>query len=170
MLGVDFDYLLENMELNITKKIDEIEKDMKKWEHRLLTPLGRACIVKTLLIPKITYISLTIPTIEKKIIKSLENKLYQFIWKGRDKVARADAKTRENRGGLNLPDLQSSWQAYKISWLRRLLHSPNANWCKILLETLKMDFPNLSIQKILYNSTIIEIKEIAKKNQKSFLV
>ena len=98
------------MELNIAKKIDEIEKDMKKWEYRLLTPLGRACIVKTLLIPKITYISLTIPTIEKKIIKSLENKLYQFIWKGRDKVAKADAKTRENRGGLNLPDLPSSWQ------------------------------------------------------------
>jgi len=69
---------------------------------------------QTLLIPKINHISLVLPSLNKKDLKSLEHKLYSFIWKGRDKMARVDAKAPEKMGGLNLPDLEISWKAFKL--------------------------------------------------------
>ena len=99
LLGIHFDPFLENMNRNFDLKIRDIENTMSKWEYRFLSPLGRACVVKTLLIPKINHISLVLPSLNNKDLKKLEDKLYSFIWKGRDKVARADAKAPEKKGG-----------------------------------------------------------------------
>ena len=87
------------MNINFDLRINEIENTIARWEYRFLSPLGRACVVKTLLIPKITHIALILPSLCKKILSSLENKLFDFIWKGKDKVARVDAKSAESRGG-----------------------------------------------------------------------
>jgi len=109
---------------------------MNNWEYRFLTPYGRSCIAKTLVIPKLTHISLAIPSLNKQILIKLDNLIYKFIWKGQDKTARACAKMEEHRGGLNFPDIESSWKAFKISWLRRLYYTERAGSWKSIFEEL----------------------------------
>jgi len=50
LLGVEFDGMLENMSINYETKIKEMRYIMKSWQYRFITPIGRNCIVKTLLL------------------------------------------------------------------------------------------------------------------------
>ena len=99
----------------------EIDNVIKNWKNRFLTPLGKCTVVKTLLLSKLSHLAVVLPALNKAFIASLESKIYQFIWKGPDKVKRDDAKMPEMKGGLNMPDIRSSWQSFKISWFKRLL-------------------------------------------------
>ena len=82
----------------------------------------------------------TRPPETKTLIKSLEDKIYNFIWAGPDKVARIDAKKPIEKGGLDLPDIYSSWQSFKISWFRRL-YSTNSLWGKLFDMCLNQAMP-----------------------------
>ena len=135
LLGIKFDGSLSKLEENIASKIIEIDKIISCWKYRFLSPLGRAVIAKTLLLSKINHIAFAVPTLNKNTIKTIEDKIYDFIWKGSDKVARADAKKNEKQGGLALPDILASWTAFKFSWLRRVENS-NTTWAAILSDSL----------------------------------
>ena len=80
-------------------------------------------------------IAFAVPSMDKKLIKGLEDKIFNFIWKGPDKVARVDAKKKEIEGGLALPDISASWSAFKISWLRRIEYS-NTTWAELFCDSL----------------------------------
>ena len=64
-----FRYLGINFSVNVTVMVDhnycekfkEMKCQMGTWLKRTLTPLGRATIVKSLLIPKINYLLLSLP-------------------------------------------------------------------------------------------------------------
>ena len=59
------------------------------------------------------------------------------MWKGSDKVKRKDAKQSELWGGLNFPDVISSWKSFKISWFRRLESSKNkSSWKHIFAHNM----------------------------------
>ena len=105
LLGVSFDGLLENVQVNYDEKVAEIRKIMGTWTYRFVSPIGRACIAKTLLLSKLSHLAFSIPSISKTKLKSLESEIYAFIWKGKEKVARVDAKQPESRGGLDIPDI-----------------------------------------------------------------
>ena len=58
--------------------------------------------------------------------------MFSFLWgNGSEKVRREDAVLPEKFGGLNMPDIENFWSAFKFSWLRRLL-STSSFWPKIL--------------------------------------
>ena len=136
LLGVAFNANTLDYSKNIELKLNEIDKLIQSWKYRFLTPIGRACIAKTLLLSKINHLAFVLPNLSKKIIKLIEDKVYKFIWKGMDKVARMDAKEKWSKGGLKLPDISMSWQSFKFSWLRRAMYS-EGKWVKILLLNLK---------------------------------
>ena len=114
LLGIKFNGDLSNLRFNIELKMRDIDRTINHWKYRFLSPLGRAVIAKSFLLSKINHIAFVIPTINRKMIKRLEDKIYQFIWGGNDLVAREDAKKNEIEGGLNLPDIHSKWCAFKI--------------------------------------------------------
>ena len=126
------------MELNFETKILEIRAVMKSWQYRFISPLGRACIAKTLLLSKLCHLAFVIPSLSKKHLKLLENEIYNFIWQSREKVTRADAKQPEKMGGLSFPDILSSWSAYKFSWFRRMAISKSI-WKDIFVQTLSIN-------------------------------
>jgi len=147
LLGVQFDALLENMEINIANKVEEINKTMTSWQYRFLSILGRNTVAKTFLLPKLTHLAMSVPTIDKKTLNIIESKIYRFIWGGTDKVRRIDAKCQEKQGGLNFPDIYSSWSSFKFSWLRRLIDNPDTKWAKILEYYIKLRIPDFKIEK-----------------------
>ena len=59
-------------ELNIAAKIKEIQKLIKIWNARFLTPFGKVVIIKSLLISKITHVLLSLPSPTQESFKNLE--------------------------------------------------------------------------------------------------
>ena len=147
--------------------MSEIDKITSYWKYRFLSPLGKAVIAKSLLLSKINHIAFSVPTLNKTMIKKIEDKIYGFIWSGPDKVARADAKKNENEGGLALPDIHASWSAFKFSWLRRL-EKTSSTWVDIFKDSLLEYRANLTIENLLYKTGTAEINRVAKNMKNSF--
>ena len=134
LLGLDFDNNLESMENNFWNKVEEIEKMLSLWFYRYLTPYGKVTIIRTLALSKLSHIALVIPNPSKQMFKRIESILIRFLWNNKsEKVSRYDAKLPENMGGLNLPNIEKMWLAFKFSWFRRIMVT-SSFWPRILLE------------------------------------
>ena len=114
-LGLVFTANLQNMEQNIDDKIASIKKIGKCWKNRHLSIYGKNTIAKCLMLSKINNVVMVLPNLKKNIIEKCEKIIYSFLWNDKnDQVRRQDAKVSEAQGGLNLPDLSISVQAFKI--------------------------------------------------------
>ena len=82
LLGVTFNADTLDYSQNFENKIEEIKKITLDWRHRFLTPIGRLCIAKTLLLSKINHLAFVIPSLSSTMVKKLENLIYNFIWGG----------------------------------------------------------------------------------------
>ena len=71
--------------LNFESILKSLKKKLKLWKWRNLTVLGRVQIVKTFAISKFLYRASQLP-LSSEIIKSANKIIYDFIWKGKDKV------------------------------------------------------------------------------------
>jgi hypothetical protein len=73
---------LENMiQLNFEPKYLHIKSLLKQWEKRFLTPIGKITVIKTLALPLLNHILMTIPNPSHSYCKNLE-KLFSLslIW------------------------------------------------------------------------------------------
>lgn len=161
LLGVNLNGTLSNIDENFSLKMNEIRGVIKTWHYRFISPIGRACIAKTLLLSKLSHLAFTIPSLSKNCLKKLESEIYEFIWKGREKVARADAKQPETRGGLGFPDIESSWTSYKFAWFRRMISSESI-WKKIFEINLSR-YSNTNIDDFFQTMGTVEYNKLAKK-------
>lgn len=71
------------IDLNYYNKMEQIVKLIKQWKNRKLTPLGKLSIIKTLFIPKMNHLILTLPNPPTHYVKQFEVKLYDFLWDGK---------------------------------------------------------------------------------------
>ena len=137
LLGIDFSNDLDNMEENFESKINEIKKLLNSWINRTLTIYGKAVVIKTLAMPKLTHLALVLPNLNEKKMKQIENLFFSFLWNNKpDKVCRDDAKLSEKAGGLGIIDMKTFWKSLMFSWLRRLCNT-RAVWPTILCLNVK---------------------------------
>ena len=87
------------------------------------------------------------------IIKNLEKLLFQYIWKGRDRVSRGQLIQNINNGGCNMVHLESFIKALKITWIRRILSS-EASWKKLLISNTNLDLKFLTLFGDAYSKDI----------------
>ena len=92
------------------------------------------------MLSKITHLAVVLPVLDRKFIKKLENILYEFIWKGRDLVAREDAK-KGNYGRL---------------------HKTKAAWGNIFMEYIKEINPILTLDDLFANSGTFDLLTLQK--------
>ena len=108
-------------ELNLDTKIKEIQKLIKIWNARFLTPFGKIVIIKSLLISKITHVPLSLPSPNQESFKYMEEMFKRFFWNNKaPKFRKEISETLLNLGGLKLTNLQKFDSALKISWLKRI--------------------------------------------------
>ena len=90
VLGVKFPHNLnEIVDLNYREKINEMRKLFLNWSKRILTPLGKTIVIKSLALSKINHLILALPTPSKKIIDEIQKMFYDYLWnKGPDKIKR----------------------------------------------------------------------------------
>lgn len=152
LLGIQFDNCNNNRKENYSLKIKDIMNELDAWEFRLISPMGRLVVVKSLGLSKLTNVAATIPSITATEIKNLESSLVSFIWgkNKRPKMALKDAKLPIKRGGLNFPDILSSWQSFKFSWIRKIIDCKNRNapWFLLLKAYLLSISNRLNIDDI----------------------
>ena len=90
---------------------------MCRW--RDLTLIGRIQIVKTFIIPIFLYRASMI-CLDKEFINEANKIIFDFIWKGKEKVKRLALVSKVEDGGLKAPHLESIIKTQRILCCKRL--------------------------------------------------
>ena len=136
ILGIKFSYNLNTMvDINYTTKLKQIEKEIKHWAGRILTPLGRLTVLKTLLISKLNHLIISLPNPSADKISQLNKMFFEFIWmSSMDKNKREVIIQDFIQGGLRMIHLEKYIYALKLGWIRRLII--NESKYKILFQNI----------------------------------
>ena len=99
-----------------------MKTSIKLWSIRKLTALGRITVLKTIIIPKLTYLFISLPNPSKKLLKSINDTLFKFIWQNKPDKIKRDLITQEyQEGGIKLINITNFIAALKATWIRRVL-------------------------------------------------
>ena len=120
-LGIDFSVHLSQMvDHNYCEKIKEIKNQMTMWLKRSLTPVGRVTVVKSLFIPKLNYLFLSLPEPNAQILSDLNRCFFSFIWANKpDKIGRKQMCQLYKDDGVKMINIFLHIKSLKLSWLRR---------------------------------------------------
>ena len=103
ILGIHFSYASQlKQKLNVDELMNSVKQKLRIWRWRDLTIIGRIQIVKTFIIPIFLYRASLI-SIDKEFVKEINKIIFDFIWKGRDKVKRLALISEIEDGGLKGP-------------------------------------------------------------------
>ncbi|KAK6171730.1 hypothetical protein SNE40_018168 [Patella caerulea] len=134
LLGIDFSIELNNIvTLNLDKQLIKIRSSITQWNRRILSPIGRITVIKTLLLPKLILIFISLPNPSINIIKAINTDFFKFIWGSSvDRVKREVLVTTYQYGGLKMTNLNLFIMALKCTWIRRILVNFNTPWLDIV--------------------------------------
>ena len=93
-------------------------------------------IVKTFIIPIFLYRVSLIP-MGKDFVKQANKIIFDFIWKGKDKVERSSLVSEIEDGGLKAPHLESIIETQRVLCCKKLASDQPSSWKTILLHYLK---------------------------------
>ena len=135
----------KNSELNYNKQVPKIKSLIQQWKRRILTPIGRTTVVKTIIIPKVNHLFISLPNPRKEVISLLCRDIFEFIWKSKcDKVKRQIVSQDFLKGGLKMLDINNFIASLKCTWIKTLTNG-NKPWIDIFLAVHGKDF----VQKFL---------------------
>jgi hypothetical protein len=160
-LGIYFGHDIDKCdELNWENKINQMKKLLISWEKRNLTIIGKILIIKSLILPKFTFIA-TSCTVPGRYTKDIESCCFKFIWKGKsDKIKRSVLINTYEKGGLNMVGIDSYFKSLKTSWVSRLTNNNLANWKVIPMRY----FNKLGKHWLVFNMNIDDINNLPKIN------
>ena len=109
---------------------------------RVITPLGRIAIIKSLLISKLNYLFLTLPNPPCVFLKDLNQILFNFVWSNKpDKIKRSIACRPVCEGGLGVVDIYAYVKTFKLMWIRKILDPMQIfKWKNLFSVKLKLKF------------------------------
>ena len=96
-----------------------IRDKIRGWQSRHLTEIGKSILVKTVLMPIISFTG-SIVELPEKTEKELTSMVFEFMWGKSDKITRALAHQERGLGGLGIPHIRAKLEAYKATWITRL--------------------------------------------------
>ena len=145
ILGLTLTPDLQNIEdLNFGGKLVQIEKEIHSWNKRKLSPLGKITVIKSLLLPKLTHLFITLPKPSETWISNLEKTLFRFIWHGKpDKISRKLLQQDFHLGGCRMTHINSFIKSLKLTWFRRLINETGNTLKSIFNFICKCDFTHL---------------------------
>ena len=136
-LGVYYLYDIKLLhEKKIIERLDSVKKLINIWSSRGLSIYGKVTVIKSLTIPKFVYISSLLPA-PKEIVKKLNQLIFNFLWKGTDKVTRLSTINEHEDGGLKMVDLESMIKSLRLAWLKRIFQCSNGAWRSFLRFSLE---------------------------------
>ena len=76
-------------------------------------------------------------SVNKDFVKDVNKIIFDFIWKGKDKVKRSPLISHIKDGGLKAPHLDSIIETQRVLCCKKLASDQLSNWKKILLHYLE---------------------------------
>ena len=133
---------------NYKDKLLEVKALYKRWLKRLITPLGRVAVLKSLILSKLTHLWMLLPNPPDPVVKELQIMCFKFVWNMKqDRISRKIAVQDVKSGGMNMPDISSLITALKLTWIKRIRTSKH-KWKDIAilncpeLESIEKYTPN----------------------------
>ena len=111
--------------------IKSIKQCLNSWNWRGLTLLGKVQVIKAFAVPKILYRTAVLPC-EGEFMKEINNLIFGFLWKGKDKVKQTAMINDTENGGLKMVDIDLMIRTQKIMCVKRYLDNNPLGWKKIL--------------------------------------
>ena len=91
------------------------------WSRRILSPIGKITVIKTVMLPRLTHLFIALPNPDKAITKDLETAFFKFIWNDKTyKISRNQLYRNYEQGGLKMINIQAFIKSMKITWIKRL--------------------------------------------------
>ncbi len=132
LLGIHFHVDLNKMmDLNFKPKLLKLQNSINHWKRRLLTPLGRITVIKTLLIPTLNHLFIAVPNPNGKVMKQINDMLYEFLWQGPARIKSSVVTKCYLEGGIRMTNLSAMINSLKLSWIRRMVIN-EGKWLDIL--------------------------------------
>lgn len=139
LLGLMFHVDQRKMiDMNFNDKIDKIKNSITYWNRRELTPIGRITVVKSLLLPLLTHLFISLPNPDIQILHKINNLFFDFVWQGTPKIKRTIFIKDYAEGGLKMIDVYAFIKSLKLTWLRRLL-TENKKWSTLVSNVINIE-------------------------------
>ena len=105
------------VEKNYTSILEKAKRTLNTWHNRNLSLLGKVQVVNTLVASLFVHKMMVLPQIPKNIVKTFDNIVREYIWKGKKaKIAYSILQNSKEEGGLNLINLLNKDKALKATW------------------------------------------------------
>lgn len=123
LLGVKFSRHLEDIaDDNFVVKIEEIRLLLNTWSKRIITPIGKITVIKSLALAKLNHLIISLPNPSINIVKRIQKMFFNFLWNnGPDKIKRVTITQNYDKGGLRMVDLSNFITALKNNWLKKVI-------------------------------------------------
>lgn len=133
LLGIHFDVdLTKILKMNYDKKLVKIKNTIKYWEKRIITPLGKITLIKSLLISQLNHLFISLPTPSSNFLKQLKEIRFNFLWNSKvDKIKRKQITQDYEMGGLKMVDIDNYIKGLKSSWIKRIVNGNKAKWIQL---------------------------------------
>jgi hypothetical protein len=129
---------------NFERATRKCENILQMWNIQNLTLKGKICIVNTLVLPQLLYVSsvMSIPAMQIKAIKDLITK---FIWNKKPAKVKYSAMINDiEQGGLKLQDFESKLYSLKLKWIKAMCDNDSkGTWKEFINSHSKQDISQL---------------------------
>jgi len=115
--------------LNYDPILSGIETRLQIWKSRNLSLVGKVLIVKTQALSKLQFMA-SATEVPIEYVKKIKKCIYNFIWSGKDRVAREILAKPWEEGGLKMPVLEDFIAAATIHWFRRAVECQDKLWAR----------------------------------------
>ena len=133
LLGINFDVDLNKiLDLNYKERHIHLKNLAIIWSKRNLIVIGKISVVKTLMLPVLNYLFLTLPNPTSEIVGKINEIFYNFIWNSPVHRIKKEVLYMDYMyGGLKMIDISNFIIALKCTWMKKVFNS-ECKWLNIL--------------------------------------
>ena len=115
---------------NFEEKKEKIKCIARSWSKRNLTLYGKVTIIKSSIIPQLTYPLSILPNPGHSYFKEIDKIILNFLWDNKPpKIKRNVVLLKHSQGGLGITDIYSYSKSVKFMWIKKMMdNSFDSSW------------------------------------------
>ena len=113
-----------------------ISKCISYWKRRKLTPIGKITVAKSIFVPLLTHLFISLPFPKADFLKGLNDLVYNFIWDGKATIKRSLLTKMYEDGGLKIIGIKRFNSNMKSKWLKSLISQCKQTKCYELINNI----------------------------------